>query len=184
MNRDSASDPIVAFYLGVSTDSSGRRIEDIWMWDNCRLERSHDYIQWLFPLCERSRFNPEAPTLSVETIKAFRKNDELSIRLSTSLDVMLKFYGLKSMFIADGTMKISRASDFNIRSREWLNPGNHNYLRITRILKSLHILGLSYLAHALFTCLDEIYHKHSSEIGAETFSYWKAAANPQKGRES
>jgi hypothetical protein len=178
MNNNSDSDPIVAFYLGESTDRSGRRIEDIWTWDNRKLEQFHDYIQWLFPLCEMSQFNPGSPTLTVETIDAFRKNDELRNRLSTSLEVMLKFYGLKSVASADDIIKISRASDFNARSLEWLNQGNHNYLRITRILKSLQILGLSYLARALFACLDEIYHAHSSEIGSMTFSYWKAAANP------
>ena len=28
------------------------------------LERTHDYIQWLFPLPERSSANPDAPRLS------------------------------------------------------------------------------------------------------------------------
>jgi hypothetical protein len=52
---------IVAFYLNQRPDSQGRMIEDIWLWDSHRLEYTHDYIQWLFPLKQKSRFNPDAP---------------------------------------------------------------------------------------------------------------------------
>ncbi|MHB8119658.1 MAG: opioid growth factor receptor-related protein [Methanothrix sp.] len=178
MNADVTSDPLVAFYLGRSTDTEGRRLEDIWTWGNDKLEGTHDYIQWLFPLRKRSKFNPGAPTLTSETIDAFMKNNELRKRLTTSLEIMLKFYGLKSLVADDGIIEISKAPDFNARRLKWLTPMNHNFLRLTRILKSLQILGLSNWAHALFACLNEIYHTNSSEIGAETFAYWKAAASP------
>ena len=42
----------------------GRYLHDILKWPDKRLESTHDYIQWLFPLPEVSGFNPEAPTLS------------------------------------------------------------------------------------------------------------------------
>jgi hypothetical protein len=48
---------ILTFYQGQSPDSSGRMIETIWSWDYQKLEYTHDYIQWLFPLKEKSRFN-------------------------------------------------------------------------------------------------------------------------------
>ncbi|MBD2136681.1 hypothetical protein H6F32_03540 [Anabaena sp. FACHB-1237] len=35
--------------------------------------------------------------------------------------------------------------------------GNHNHLRITRILKSLCLLGLKKYTQSLFKCLTEIY---------------------------
>jgi len=172
-----ASDPIVTFYLGKSADSEGRRLDQIWGWNNRELEWTHDYIQWLFPLRERSQFNPGAPILTAESIDAFRKNDELRNRLTTSVQVMLKFYGLKSLVAADGSIEISRAPDFNERRREWLTAGNHNFLRLTRILKSLRTLGLPNWAQALFASLDQIHRENSHEIGARTFAYWKSAAN-------
>lgn len=178
MNADVASDPIVTFYLGRSKDSESRGLEEIWEWDNRELERTHEYIQWLFPLPNRSQFNPGAPTLTPETIDAFRNNDELRKRLRTSLQIMLKFYGLKSLVAEDGSIEILRAPDFNARRLEWLTTGNHNFLRLTRILKSLRILGLSNWANALLACLEEICRAESGKIGAETFAYWKAAANP------
>lgn len=172
-----ANDPIVAFYLGKATDSEGRRLDQIWGWSNRELEWTHDYIQWLFPLRERSQFNPEAPILTAESIDAFRKNDELRNRLTTSVQVMLKFYGLKSLVAADGSLEVSRAPDFNERRPEWLTAGNHNFLRLTRILRSLQTLGLPNWAQALFASLDEIYRENAPEIGAKTFAYWKSAAN-------
>lgn len=87
------SDPIVNFYLGRSRDDRNRRLEDIWTWDNHRLEATHDYIQWFFPLRKRSQFNPKAPILTSLTIDAFRNNEELRKRLRISFNTMLKFYG-------------------------------------------------------------------------------------------
>jgi hypothetical protein len=176
-----ANDPIVAFYLGESPDSEGRRLDQIWGWNNRELEWTHDYIQWLFPLRERSQFNPGAPVLTIEAIDVFRKNEELRNRLTTSAQVMLKFYGLKSLVAADGSIEVSRAPDFNERRHEWLTAGNHNFLRLTRILKSLQILGLSHLAQALFASLDRIYREKPQEIGARTFAYWESAANSSDG---
>ena len=55
---------IVPFYLGDKPDLEGRRIQQIWTWDFVELECVHDYIQWLFPLSEKSRFNSHAPNLA------------------------------------------------------------------------------------------------------------------------
>jgi Opioid growth factor receptor (OGFr) conserved region len=58
---------------------------------------------------------------------------------------------------------------------------NHNHLRITRILKSLRLLGLEAEATAFFVCLADIYHVESGKdapgISDETLTFWKAAAH-------
>jgi Opioid growth factor receptor (OGFr) conserved region len=43
-------DPIVSFYAGETPDSRGRKIEEIWNFNDRQLETVHDFIQWLFPL--------------------------------------------------------------------------------------------------------------------------------------
>ncbi|MGK7944758.1 MAG: opioid growth factor receptor-related protein, partial [Microcystaceae cyanobacterium] len=48
---------LINFYLGNTVDHRGRKIEDIWQWNDHQLESVHDYIQWLFPLKEKSGFN-------------------------------------------------------------------------------------------------------------------------------
>jgi hypothetical protein len=45
---------LVSFYDGSGPDGNGRTLEEILQWDAEKLERSHDYIQTLFPLPEKS----------------------------------------------------------------------------------------------------------------------------------
>jgi len=176
VGRAESEPQLVDFYLGRVADARGRMVSDVWLKDYRWLEYTHDYIQWLFPLKSRSRYNPDAPILTEKTINIFRSSDELRERLLKSLAIMLKFYGLQTEQIADKTIRIVESEEFLERSSNWLSPGNHNFLRITRILASLRTLGLGTHAQALFGCLDQIYEEKKSVIGKETRSYWKSAA--------
>ena len=161
--------PLIAFYRGKAPDAQGRRIDDIWSWDHRRLEMVHDYIQWLFPLPEPSRFNPDAPLLSPTDIAAFHDDPALQDRVRRSLDLMLDFFGLSRA----GAM-ISRGPDF-ARAR-WLEPLNHNHLRLTRILLFLGHAGLGAEARALLTCLEDIAAQEGrAAIAPRTLSFWRAA---------
>ncbi|TMJ38226.1 MAG: hypothetical protein E6G87_06875, partial [Alphaproteobacteria bacterium] len=60
------------FLTGEGHDHRGRFLADVLAFDNAILERSHDYIQWLFPLPEASRFSAGAPVLSHEEIALIR----------------------------------------------------------------------------------------------------------------
>jgi hypothetical protein len=90
---------------------------------------------------------------------------------------MLAFYGLEMR----GTVSLSvtRASSFTERAENWVTPSNHNHLRITRILKSLRLLGLEAEAAAFFECLADIHHGEAQKaepgISAETLTFWQAA---------
>lgn len=57
------SGSLVSFYSGTSTDHRGRTIEALQNLSLEQLESSHDVIQWLFWLSEKSRFNTLALTL-------------------------------------------------------------------------------------------------------------------------
>lgn len=161
---------LLDFYRDKGTDDRGRRITDIWAFSNEELESVHDYIQWLFPLTERSAFNPGAPLLDVETIDRFR-DPVLSKNVDRSLRVMLDFYGL-----AIAGHEILRVPTFGERSRNWLSPQNHNFLRLTRILKSLILLGHDDRARQLLACLEGIAAKSPGTIGETTLQYWRTAA--------
>jgi hypothetical protein len=174
----SESSWIIRFYEGEAPDDRGRSLEQIWRWPDEKLERVHDYIQWLFPLPEPSSFNPEAPTLDEETIREFRRRPELRAKLRSSFLRMLAFYGFE--LIEENPLRVVPAESFAERSRNWLTPSNHNHLRITRILRSLRLAGLGDEAVAFFRCLAVLYEKESSSpeprITEETFGYWRAAA--------
>src|ERR1700730_2574442 len=146
---------IIEFYSGSQPDHRGRYVHEILNWPDDELEAVHDYIQWLFPLPERSGFNVAAPLLISESIQEFRTRHDLQDRLRVSFLRMVNFYGFETRFGKQIT--ITRAPNFANKATGWLSPGNHNHLRITRILRCLTVLGLEAEAKAFFECLCEVY---------------------------
>jgi hypothetical protein len=69
---------------------------------------------------------------------------------------MLAFYGLRQVAASGGADRIEiDPVRFPDRAANWLHPGNHNHLRLTRIMESLSALGLPAEARALQRCLLE-----------------------------
>ena len=66
------SSRILNFYMGTGTDQSNRTIHDVWNFSNSKLEKVHDYIQWLFPTSIKSKYNTSAPVLTLEEEKVFK----------------------------------------------------------------------------------------------------------------
>lgn len=152
----------------------GRFLDDVLCFTDEQLEYVHDFIQWLFPLPERSGANPSAPVLDETAIGEFHARADLRAALRRSLDRMLAFYG----FTWSGD-RIVKAPSFSERSRNWLHSGNHNHLRFTRTLRSLRVLGEPQAACALFDMLSDIYDEerragHSS-IARASFEFWQRA---------
>ena len=168
---------IIDFYKGIGTDSAGRKIEDIWLFDDIALENVHNYVQWIFPLQEPSYFNKDAPLLDDETMQAFRESGELQDRVLRSLEVMLRFLHLK----IHGNYMVPYETDLH-----WLTWKNHNYRRLTRMITSLRLLGLTPYAKSLHGCV--IYIANETEKGLmiddETMRYWDEALEPPPADDS
>jgi hypothetical protein len=88
---------LLDFYRGKSPDSEGRFLKDLLAWSDLDLEEVHDFIQWLFPLPEPSRFNPDAPLLTSEDIAAFNHDERLRANLAKSFERILSFLGLEGI---------------------------------------------------------------------------------------
>jgi hypothetical protein len=160
---------LIGFYRGEQTDAAGRSIAEVWAWDHRRLEMIHDYIQWLFPLPEASRFNAAAPLLTAADTQIFRVDPALQARVRKSLDVMLDFFGLSRT-----GAHILRAPGF--ADAHWLEPLNHNHLRLTRVLLFLRHAGLEAEAQGLSACLEDIAaHEGRDVISPRTLTFWRAA---------
>lgn len=173
-------DPLVAFYSG-APDDRGRTLEEILGWSDVQLEATHDVIQWLFPTTGRSAFNPRAPLVTKATAEEFRTRPELRDRLRRALDRMLAFYGLRREDGPGGEVQIViDPVRFPQRAPEWLQPHNHNHLRLTRIMQSLATLHLAEEARALQRCLlNDVYDgPGSAQISRETYEFWLAAVRP------
>lgn len=160
---------IVSFYTRVGTDAANRTVNDVHAFGHAELEGHHDFIQWLFPLDVPSAAISQSPILEPSEITEFRASPALRERLLMSLDLMLDFYGFERKQIA-----ISRSAAWDTRSVEWVTCRNHNFLRITRILKSLSILGLRDHAEALLEALDRVYADYPV-VGDVTYQFWKSA---------
>lgn len=163
---------ILDFYRGSGGNAGGWRIDEILAWPDRELEDVHDFIQWLFPLPEKSMANPWAPVLDKPTISAFHKEPKLQEALRASLIRMLAFYGFE---MREGA--IVPAANFEARAKNWLTPANHNHLRLTRMIRSLRVLGLETEGLALWRALDAIYATDAGRdaVSERTYKFWTRA---------
>jgi len=165
------TDPValLPFFGGRGQDFEGRTLDQILSWPDKEMESVHDYIQVLFPLPEPTRHNPNAPILDQPTIDAFRKSKQLRLAVRKGFQRMLAFYGLR--FYGN---EIVLADNFATILSPWIKPFDHNHMRISRMLKSLRLLGLEDEARAFFKALTIIH--GLSKIGQKSYENWRAAA--------
>lgn len=150
--------PLVAFYSGSGKDHRGRSLADYMVMSVSEMERTHDYIQWMFPTRTASAFNPKAPIVTPQDQVAFTQDGELRSNLAASLS---KFLGFLKLPLPAGASR-----------PHWVHPGNHNYLRITRVLESLELLGLQSEAEILRGCLRTVVSLFPDEVGDQAPSFW------------
>lgn len=148
-----SSRDLIDFYEETNCTPEGYYLSDIMNFSNEHLEKSHTYIQYLFPTREPSKFNQIAPSLDDETINVFRARQDLKDKVRTSLSKMIRFYG----------------------GKDWITPNNHNFLRLTRILNCLREFQMVDELNYLYSELSRIYQEHSEIIGQKTFDFWTKA---------
>lgn len=170
--------PLVGFYdpAIAAPDHRGRTLSAILAWDDRKLESCHDYIQVTFPLPEGSAYAWSAPLIDKATFDAFRTRPELRARLRDSFVRMLAFYGFELQQPNDGP-KVIRAPNFSAAARKWLRRSDHNHLRITRIIRSLRILGLEAEAQAFYEALRDVDEAYKGRIGPTSMHFWTRAVS-------
>ena len=162
---------LLAFYYGSHPDDHGRMLAEVLKQDDHWLEACHNYIQWLFPTLEHSRVTPDAPVLDGAVIEAFKSDDLLRSHLRAALIRILSFYGLK--MTAAG---LTKGPNWEQRKSNWFTENTHNSLRMTRILKCLQTLGLTFEAKAfqaglLALCQSE----PDCGVSAVAMQFWREA---------
>ncbi len=158
------------FYACRAPDSEGRYLGQILDCSDEELETVDDYIQWLFPVPEPSQFNRNAPLLTKEDIAAFQGDLTLQTHLYKSFVRILAFLGLEIDFRG-----VVESDNFWEREKDVWSYPNHNWFRVTRILRSLSLLGFRGQARALFRWLEAAYTSRKYPITEETFGYWSEA---------
>ena len=159
-------------YLGYGgMDHRQRTLEESLAWDDEMLESSHDYVQWWFPLTEPSAFNSHAPIAGRAEFEELRDDERVKAGAKLAMHRMLRFYGLR----LDPSGAVKKTDDWNRRSQNWAVRQNHNDLRITRILKSLCLLGHRAHAEALLAVLEEIVKEERGQSTQVPLRFWREA---------
>lgn len=86
--------------------------------------------------------NDNAQPLTRHEAELMRTDADIQRRFIASYELMLDFFGITLTDAHSGSL--ARAQHFQSRYAH-LNASFHNYLRVTRILKSLGIVGLEHL---------------------------------------
>ncbi|OCK85053.1 hypothetical protein K432DRAFT_378010 [Lepidopterella palustris CBS 459.81] len=71
-------------------------------------------------------------------------------------------------------LRIAKAPHYRQAFRNWVHRFDHNHLRLTRILRSLRVLGLQEECEALFDALVDVYETYG-RISERSVMYWKRA---------
>ena len=142
---------IVYFLEGKIRDYEERYLRDIWSFDDTKIENIHNFIQWIFPLDQISKYVPSSPVLIDEEILEIKQSRAAKENLILSKQW---FYG------------------FLERTSKWELEKNHNHVRISRMIKSLKLL---HSEDAAKKCLDEVlYLAESRSFKTEGVIYnWK-----------
>ena len=170
--------PLIRFYDPEvrAKDPKGRTVAAILTWDDQKLETAHDYIQILFPLPEGSPFNSWAPVIDRTTFNAFRQRPALRDNLRRSFERMLEFYGF-TLEKYNGKVEVCESPNFPEASQNWVAKYDHNHLRMTRIIRSLRVLGLEPEAQAFFAALKKVYEENPRQISEKSLKFWTRAAD-------
>ena len=131
--------------------------ENILKWSDYKLEIEHDYISWLFP-DETGGVNHLAPKLTLKEVEIFKKNQELRENVIRASLRMLTFYGFE---IKNKKLKqIKKIDRFEFgKNGEKTQVGfykNHNFRRLTRIMKFLYTIEMKELSSYYFLMICKV----------------------------
>ena len=147
---------LVDFLNGTGPDHQGRYLRDIWDLDDNAIEQNHDFIQWIFPLTEKSMSVPGVPTLSAEDIEAIRTSEVARANLEKSAQWYLGFLQ---------------------RNNHWIKSYDHNHLRITRVIKALNLLLSQRAALTLLNSVLEVAGDKVNSVNQDAIRFWRAAVS-------
>jgi hypothetical protein len=142
----------IDFYCNRATNIDGDSYQDLLKFSDYQLEDSHTAFGWLFPLTEATSLSSKHPVLTKSDVN----------RLLDDADAMHNF--------RDAYRAVIRY--FN--NPNWVY-GQHNHLRITRVIRCFRIFGMYWQADAVYKLAKKFYEKYPTEIGTRTLEFWDRA---------
>ena len=145
---------ITAFLEGTGVDAYDRWLDQILTETDKYWDRTHDFIQWLFPLTEPSRSVRSAPILTNGEIKQIRESETAQANMQRS---------------------VLRYKEFLAGTTKWRSGYDHNHLRISRVIKSLRLLVSDEAANGFKYWVAGQLGDQIDSIHAESKRYWRLA---------
>ncbi len=143
---------ILDFLNGEQPDIYNRYLEDIWKMSDEDIESVHNFIQWTFPLNERSGAVPNSPILTQQEIIDIKKSEIAKQNIKKSADWFV---------------------DFLTRNSYWICQSNHNHLRITRVIKSLRLIHSNEEAENFKNNVMNLIKGNEHKINPISLEFWK-----------
>ncbi|XP_052797814.1 uncharacterized protein LOC128229935 [Mya arenaria] len=153
-----------------------------WLGRYAILDQLDTYIQWLFPIQEKSKKNRYAVPLREHEARQISNDPETRVRVVKSYRLMLDYYGMQLVDELSG--KIVRASHWKDRYYH-LKRTKRDHFRLTRIIKSLGELGFAFFqAPLVLMLLHEIFETHELfGILPSSIQHWVRAISHKFERE-
>jgi hypothetical protein len=139
---------------------------DFLSWDDEILEHKHDYIQWVFPLIEPSQCQLHTPVLTADDANQLSEITYARLRQIQAFKKMRTFYGFEP-----SPVELVPVHPFKIFTWIGTTGTNHNYLRLTRIMKSLCLFNNRRHALRLYQALLRIQDRHGV-FPQTTLRFW------------
>jgi hypothetical protein len=141
-------------FLAGRGKGAGRALSDVLAMDDAALERTHDWVQWLFPLPERSACVPWAPVVDADGFAEIRADAAAVAGFRRGLERALRF-------LAD--------------DRSWLRFEDHNHKRVTRIISSVRLVLGDDEARRVQAAFLEMDAAAGHPCSPVSVGYWRAA---------
>jgi hypothetical protein len=154
---------ITDFFTKDGTDHKCRTLLDMIDMTDGQIEASHDLIQWMFPLHEKSYHSLTAPVMTAEDVEALSHSTAARSHLLDAFFRFEDFLGVDSL-----------SGEFDPKKTAWwCHQGNHNLLRITRVIRCLRLFGLDTSAQFFYETVVKVANNYANM--EKTLGYWKRA---------
>lgn len=138
-------------FIATNMDANGRChfLDEILKWDetieNGPWERTHNFIQWIFPTHQPSAYERNAPLLLQTNIENLINDPLFLDRYAECLIKFMNFMHI-SLTLNNNNVNIKVTSNF-------YNKTTHNFLRLSRLIISLKCLGFHDISNILYNAL-------------------------------
>lgn len=164
---------LLEFFRNEKPNVHGVMFVDILNYDDELFEKKHNFIQWLFPIDTKSKFNWRAPLLTAQDIVDINHDSLAMEHIYIGAKRFLNFLG----YDLSG-LNIEVADNHIARTKAWVTKNNHNYKRISRFLRFCKMMGGDLYQigqHFLLSHLVKLWEKNRDVIDDNTLLYWAAS---------